>query len=86
MPFISDRQINISAAGSRKAVNWPAQAIYWSDFVEKLRVPARGTETLAEYLRLSKAQQDDLKDVGGFVAGRLKDGAARPMPCWGATS
>jgi predicted P-loop ATPase len=31
----------------------------------------RGTETLAEYFKMPKSQQDDLKDVGGFVAGTL---------------
>jgi len=42
--------------------------------VEKLKTPIRGTETLAEYLKLPKAQQDDLKDVGGFVGGALIGG------------
>lgn len=69
----NDRQITISAAGSRKATYWPAQTIYWSELVEKLRIPARGTETLAEYLKYPKSKQDELKDVGGFVAGSLKD-------------
>lgn len=66
-----DRQITISAAGSRKATHWPAQRLYWSELVERLRTPARGTETLTEYLKLPKSKQDDLKDVGGFVAGTL---------------
>lgn len=69
-----DRRITISAAGSRWAKSWPVQAIYWSELVEKLKVPVRGTETLAEYLKLPKAQQDDLKDVGGFVGGTLTGG------------
>lgn len=66
-----DRQLTISAAGNRKATQWPAQTLYWSEMVERLRTAVRGTETLAEYLKLPKAQQDDLKDVGGFVAGTL---------------
>lgn len=66
-----DRQIVISAAGSRKATQWPAQTLFWSDMVERLRTAVRGTETLAEYLKLPKSQQDELKDVGGFVAGTL---------------
>lgn len=66
-----DRQITISAAGSRKATRWPAQSIYWSELVSRLATPARGTETLQQYLSLPKSQQDDLKDVGGFVAGSL---------------
>lgn len=69
--FIHDRQITISAAGNRKAVKWPAQTIYWSELVERLKTPVRSTETLAEYLRLPKSRQDDLKDVGGFVGGVL---------------
>lgn len=69
--LIHDRQITISAAGSRKATQWPAQTFYWSELVERLKTPARGTETLAEYLRLPKPKQDELKDVGGFVAGSL---------------
>jgi len=66
-----NRQLTISAAGSRKATYWPAQKLYWSELVERLRVAVRGTETLAEYLRLPKSKQDELKDVGGFVAGTL---------------
>ncbi|MDO3680414.1 virulence-associated E family protein [Paenibacillus ehimensis] len=66
-----NRQITISSAGSRKATQWPAQTLYWSELVERLRVAARGVETLAEYLALPKSKQDDLKDVGGFVGGTL---------------
>jgi putative DNA primase/helicase len=71
--IINDRQITISAAGSRKAIFWPAQSLYWSELLERLRTPARGMETLEEYLKFSKSKQDELKDVGGFVAGTLKD-------------
>lgn len=68
---IHDRQLTISSAGSRRATQWPAQTLYWSELVERLRVPLRGTETLAEYLALPRSKQDDLKDVGGFVGGTL---------------
>ena len=69
--LMNDRQITISAAGSRRATQWPGQTLYWSEFVERLKTPARSTETLAEYLQLPKGKQDDLKDVGGFVGGAL---------------
>lgn len=69
----NDRKIIISAAGSRKATQWPAQTLYWSELVERLRTAVRGTETLEEYLKLPKSQQDELKDVGGFVAGTLRN-------------
>jgi putative DNA primase/helicase len=69
--MINDRKLTISAAGSRKATHWPAQTLYWSELVERLRTAVRGTETLTEYLKLPKSKQDELKDVGGFVAGTL---------------
>lgn len=66
-----DRQIKISTAGTRKATSWPVQELWWSDFINKLEVPVRGQETLMQYLKLPKSQQDDLKDVGGFVGGQV---------------
>ncbi|MBA9088797.1 putative P-loop ATPase [Fontibacillus solani] len=69
-----NRQLTISSAGSRHSTNWQPQVIYWSELVERLRTATRGTETLAQYLAMPKSQQDDLKDVGGFVAGALAGG------------
>lgn len=69
--LLNDRQIKISSAGSRRATQWPAQTLYWSELVAKLQTPTRSTETLQEYLALPKSKQDELKDVGGFVAGTL---------------
>lgn len=67
-----NRKIRISTGGSRKAVSWPACEILWSEFTDRLKTPVRGTETLETYLSLKKAQQDELKDVGGFVGGTLQ--------------
>ena len=69
MKLNNDRKIRISSAGSRKATYWPAQELWWSEFVDKLITPVRSTETLTAYLRLPKSEQDKLKDVGGFVGG-----------------
>lgn len=66
-----DRLITISTANSRKSTHWPASTLLWSELVERLRVPTRGTETLADYLSWPKSKQDEAKDVGGFVAGTL---------------
>ena len=66
-----DRQIIISIGNSRRATRWPASTIWLSELYEKLETPVRGTETLQQYLSYNKGQQDDLKDVGGFVAGTL---------------
>ena len=82
MQLQHDRQITISAAGSRKATQWPAQLIWWSDFVARLAVPVRGEEALAEYMRLPKSRQDDLKDVGGFVGGKRGRQSEGPAIYW----
>ena len=73
----NDRQITISAAGSRNATKWPAQRLYISELYDKLSVPVRSTETLTAYLRRTKPQQDGLKDVGGFVGGVVHGGGRR---------
>lgn len=65
----NNKTLHISMAGSRKAIHWPKAEILWSEFVEKLKTPVRGTESYEEYLKLPKAKQAELKDVGGFVGG-----------------
>ena len=69
--MINDRKIVISVGSGRWAKNWRPQTLLVSELYERLRVPNRGTETLAAYLSLTKAQQDNLKDVGGYLAGSL---------------
>lgn len=69
-----DKQLHISVGGNRRATKWQEQVIWWSEFISRLATPVRSPETLAEYLRLPKSKQDDLKDVGGFVGGTLRDG------------
>ncbi len=66
-----DRQLTISTASNRHAKNWAPQRLFWSEMLQRLAVPVRGQETLAAYLRMPKASQDDLKDVGGYVGGEL---------------
>lgn len=68
----NDRKITISVGSSRKSTNWQRQDLNYSDFLSKFKTPVRSQESLQEYLKLPKAQQDALKDVGGFVGGALK--------------
>ena len=70
--LIHNKQIHIAIANSRKARHWPSSPLMWSDFINRVRIPVRGTETIEEYLALSKAKQDELKDVGGFVGGTFQ--------------
>ena len=68
----NNRLLQISTGGSRKATYWPKSEILWTDFVDRIRVPVRSTETVVEYLALPKNQQAELKDVGGFVGGTFE--------------
>lgn len=65
----NNRMLQISTGGSRKAVHWPKSSILWSEFAKKLKTPVRSSETQEQYLAYPKPQQDELKDVGGFVGG-----------------
>ena len=68
---MKDRLITISTAPSRKSKDWKSRALQWSEFCETLREPVRTRETFEEYLKLPKAEQDAIKDVGGFVGGAV---------------
>ena len=70
----NDRLITISAAGTRKAVQWPAQTLTIENFYSRLQNPVRSAETMQAYERLTKPQRDELKDVGGYVFGTLIGG------------
>lgn len=65
----NDRKIAISCGSSRNATAWHTNTLLWSELIKRLETPQRSAETLAEYLKLKKSDQDNLKDVGGFVGG-----------------
>lgn len=67
----NDRLIQISYGSNRRSTNWQPQTLLVSELWEKLRIPTRSPETLSAYLAMKKAQQDDLKDVGGYLCGKL---------------
>ncbi|MTI71064.1 MAG: hypothetical protein FH751_12515 [Firmicutes bacterium] len=69
-----DGLLTISTGRSRKELNWKNREILWSDLVHKLSHTIRTSETYEEYKKLPKSQQDEIKDVGGFVGGILKGG------------
>lgn len=72
-----DKELIISVGRSRKETDWKQQCIMWSAFISKLSQPVESTETLAEYKAMHKAQQDELKDVGGYVGGVLEGSRRR---------
>ena len=72
--IIHDNTICVATAGGRKEIQWRNKETTWSDFVAKLSPTNRTAETIAEYQKLSKTRQDEIKDVGGFVGGYLGGG------------
>ena len=83
MTLKHDRKIEISVCINRKDMSLKQKEMSVSEFYEKLRKPVRGHETQAEYLALKKAQQDELKDVGGFVGGTLNGGRRKAIAVTG---
>ena len=53
---------------------WKNSEITWDEFCDRLKTPIITTESVSEYQKMPKSQQADIKDVGGFVAGHLKQG------------
>lgn len=68
---MADRQIIITTGDNRRSINWQPATTTVAGLFDKLSKPQVGVETLEEYLKLPKKQQDQLKDVGGFVGGSL---------------
>lgn len=66
--------MKIAVANSRMEKRWINKDITWDEFKEKCSNPIRTTETVSEYRKLKKGNQDNIKDVGGFVGGHLKEG------------
>ena len=69
-----DPEITISVADSRRAKTWQTIHTTWSRFAEKLTHSQPTPYTRADYETLSKDEQGDVKDVGGYVGGLLKNG------------
>ena len=73
----NSRKLIISEANNRLSKQWVTTEITWSEFVDRLGKPKVTAETLDEFLSYSKSKQDDIKDVGGFVGGKLKGNLRR---------
>lgn len=66
--------IRLSTGNSRMEKKWNLAEMELSDFRERISTTRRTSETVEQYRKMSKAQQDTIKDVGGFVLGTLKGG------------
>ena len=71
------RELAIATAPTRTSIQWKNQRTDYHALLEKAYAPITIAATTQEYHALPKAQKDDLKDVGGYVAGHLRHGYRR---------
>lgn len=72
--IVNNPTLWISEGSSRYSTQWKNRQIKWSELLKRLQDPTRTQETQAEYFKMKKSDQDNIKDVGGFVGGTLTDG------------
>lgn len=75
MDVLHDKQLDIALGNSRKTKTWKNKPVLWSELLERMAKPTRTPETLAEYRAMTRDQQSDIKDVGGFVGGYCNNGS-----------
>lgn len=70
----NDFSIDLATAHSRIAKKWRNRHWLWSELLQRCSETKRTGETAAEYVSMSKEEQSNVKDVGGFVGGYLSGG------------
>ena len=68
------RDLGIAYGASRQALKWSNKTISFENLKERLKHTLRTPESAEEYAKMSKADRDQAKDHGGFVAGVLIGG------------
>lgn len=69
--------MTIAMGNSRKAKVWENIDISWEKLERRFSKTIRTAGTVEEYKTLPKEIQDNIKDVGGFVGGKLREGIRR---------
>ncbi len=67
-------KIQIATGNSRMEKRWNNVEMELDEFIERISHTIRTAETVGQYMKMTKAKQDAIKDVGGFVGGKLKGG------------
>lgn len=67
-------KFDIAIGKSRHDKIWVNKEFTWSEFTQRLKKTTKTHETISEYFSFSKDRQDEIKDVGGFVSGKLAGG------------
>ncbi|MBR1444350.1 MAG: hypothetical protein IJ583_12565, partial [Firmicutes bacterium] len=70
-------KIKIAVCTKKTNKKYKNQEHEWDYIADRNKNPIRTPETAEEYPKMSKAQRDNAKDIGGFVGGWLKGGIRR---------
>ena len=71
----NDKTLDIALGNSRKTKTWKNRPMLWSELLDRMSKTVRTTETVAEYNAMSRDQQSERKDQGGFVGGYCNEGS-----------
>ncbi|MFI5504481.1 VapE domain-containing protein [Corynebacterium kutscheri] len=71
------RELKIATAKTKNTLRWTNTHTDQHELTYKAHNPQHITTTTTEYQQLTKNHKDKLKDIGGFVAGHLKNGYRR---------
>lgn len=72
-----DFTIDLATGQSRMSKKWRNRHWQWSELLERCSETHRTGETMAEYAKMSREEQSNRKDVGGFVGGYLSGGVRK---------
>ena len=66
--------LTISVGESKRSTSWVPKEVSWEQLCKKLKTAVITQETVSEYAAMSKEQRGEIKDVGGYVGGRINGG------------
>ena len=69
--------IEITSYKSRTSTNGKAEQLTWEELKDRLRNPEVTSESIAEYRAMTNEERTNIKDVGGFVGGKMKDSRSK---------
>ena len=70
-----DKKLDIALGNSRKTKTWKNRPMQWSELLERMSKTVYTAETVAEYKAMTRDQQSERKDQGGFVGGYCNEGS-----------
>lgn len=72
-----DYTVDLATGHSRTSKKWRNRRWQWSELLQRCSETQRTNETAAEYAKMSREEQSNVKDVGGFVGGYLSGGVRK---------